>query len=78
MRINVEISSVEDEELGRRNDIQIDRNDAGELAGYKVRLKLDVVAFGECEFGKTRLPFELIDRHCCWRRSERSGERRSA
>lgn len=58
--IDKKVGDVENDESGVGDDIDVDGNRAGELAGNEVGFEPDVVSFGDGEFGKTRLAFELL------------------
>ena len=55
-----EISGIEDDEGGIGDDVEVDGDGAGEVAGGEVWFEAYVVAFRNSEFGEARLPFELL------------------
>ena len=57
-----EIGGIEDDEGGIGDDVEVDGDGAGEVAGGEVWFEAYVVAFRNSEFGEARLPFELLHR----------------
>jgi hypothetical protein len=49
-----ELGGIEDDELGVGDDVEVDGDKAGELAGGEVLFEANVVAFGDGEFGEAK------------------------
>ena len=57
-----EIGGIEDDEGGISDDVEVDGDGAGEVAGGEVWFEAYVVVFRNSEFREARLPFELLHR----------------
>lgn len=55
-----EFGGIENNERGGGDDVEVDGDGTCETVRDEVGLEPKVVAFGDGEFGKTRLSFELI------------------
>lgn len=61
-RVDREFGGIEDDEASFSDDVNVDRDGAGEFAGGEVRLEPEIVALRYREFWKTRFPLEILHR----------------